>query len=119
MKLVIRRLWTTLLPFSPRGNQRSHEKLVLFLYWLGLFPAGFAGMVLAAKHMDTAKLFLGLLIVINLLSIMAVLYWSDLRFRISLELPLTCFAGYTYQLLCGFFKGQNKGVKPSPNASSI
>jgi 4-amino-4-deoxy-L-arabinose transferase-like glycosyltransferase len=98
-KLVIRRLWTTLLPFNPRGNQRLHEKLVLFLYWLILFPAGSVGIVLAAKHIDPAKLFLTALVVINLLSIMAVLYWSDLRFRISLELPLTCFAAYTYDIL--------------------
>lgn len=108
-KLVIRRLWTTLLPFNPRGNQRSHEKLVLFLYWLVLFPAGSAGIFLAAKHIDPAKLFLAALVLINLLSIMAVLYWSDLRFRISLELPLTCFAAYTYDILGHLLGRQEDG----------
>ena len=95
-KLVFRRLWTTLLPFDPRGDQRLHERIVLLLYWVMLFPAGITGMVFGLKRIEPRRALLGLLIVLNLLSIMAVLYWSDLRFRIGIDLLLGCFAGWAY-----------------------
>jgi hypothetical protein len=100
-RLVFRRLWTTLLPFNPRGNQRLHERIVLLIYWLGLYPAGLAGSFLAARRLDPRRALLLLVAVLNLLSMAAVLYWSDLRFRIAVDLPLACFAGFAYsELFC-------------------
>jgi hypothetical protein len=95
VKLAIRRFWTTLLPYNPRANQRLHERIVLFLYWLLVFPAGIVGMIVG-RRTEPGRLFLGLLIILNLLSIMAILYWSDLRFRVGIDLLLSCFAGWLY-----------------------
>jgi 4-amino-4-deoxy-L-arabinose transferase-like glycosyltransferase len=95
-KLAVRRFWTTLLPYDPRGNQRLHERVVLCGYWLLLFPAGIAGMALGLRRIDPGRALLALLIILNLLSITAVLYWSDLRFRIGIDLLLGCFAGWSY-----------------------
>jgi hypothetical protein len=95
-KLAIRRFWTTLLPYNPRANQRLHERVVLFLYWLLVFPAGIIGMIVGVKRTEPERLFFGLLTVLNLLSIMAILYWSDLRFRVGIDLLLSCFAGWLY-----------------------
>jgi 4-amino-4-deoxy-L-arabinose transferase-like glycosyltransferase len=95
-KLAIRRFWTTLLPYNPRANQRLQERFVLFLYWLLVFPAGIVGMIVGIRRTEPGRLFLGLLIVLNLLSIMAILYWSDLRFRVGIDLLLSCFAGWLY-----------------------
>ena len=39
---------------------------------------------------------LTLIIALNLLSIMAVFYWSDLRLRVGMDLMLGCFAGWFY-----------------------
>jgi 4-amino-4-deoxy-L-arabinose transferase-like glycosyltransferase len=95
-KLTFRRFWTTLLPYDPRGSQRLHERIVLFLYWLLVFPAGLVGMVVALKRIEFGRLLLGLLVILNLLSIAAVLYWSDLRFRVGIDLLLGCFAWWGY-----------------------
>jgi 4-amino-4-deoxy-L-arabinose transferase-like glycosyltransferase len=100
-KLVFRRLWTTLLPFDPRGNQRSHERIILSLYWALVFPAGILGMIFCGatidlRRIDPGRTLLALLIVLNLLAIAAVLYWSDLRFRVGIDLLLACFAGWAY-----------------------
>jgi 4-amino-4-deoxy-L-arabinose transferase-like glycosyltransferase len=95
-KLAFRRFWTTLLPYDPRGSQRRHERIVLFLYWLLVFPAGLLGMVVALQRIESGRLLLGLLVILNLLSIAAVLYWSDLRFRVGIDLLLGCFAGWGY-----------------------
>ena len=95
-KLAFRRFWTTLLPYNPRGSQRLHERIALFLYWLVVFPAGLLGMVVALKRTEYGRLLLGLLVILNLLSIAAVLYWSDLRFRVGIDLLLGCFAGWGY-----------------------
>jgi len=95
-KLVFRRLWTTLLPFNPRGSQRLHERIALSIYWLGLYPAGLSGLLLAARRLDPQRALLILLALLNLLSMAAVLYWSDLRFRIGVDVPLACFAGFAY-----------------------
>jgi 4-amino-4-deoxy-L-arabinose transferase-like glycosyltransferase len=100
-KLVFRRFWTTLLPYDPRGIQHLSERVVLFLYWLLVFPAGLVGMVVALKQIDTGRLLLGLLVILNLLSIAAVLYWSDLRFRVGIDLLLGCFAGWEYTEIFG------------------
>jgi hypothetical protein len=93
-KLAIRRLWTTLLPYDPRGSQRRHERLVLTAYWLLVYPAGMMGLLRAPK--GPAAKFLVLLICLSLASIMAVLYWSDLRFRVGIDLLLGCFAGWAW-----------------------
>jgi len=95
-KLSFRRFWTTLLPYNPRGSQHLQERIVLSLYWLSVFPAGLLGMVAALKRIEAGRLLLGLLVVLNLLSIAAVLYWSDLRFRVGIDLLLGCFAGWEY-----------------------
>jgi 4-amino-4-deoxy-L-arabinose transferase-like glycosyltransferase len=93
LKLSFRRLWTTLLPYDPRGNQHSHEKLILLVYWLLVFPAGFLGMFFSSKSIEPGRILLALLVILNLLAIAAVLYWSDLRFRVGIDLLLACFAG--------------------------
>jgi 4-amino-4-deoxy-L-arabinose transferase-like glycosyltransferase len=95
-KLTFRRFWTMLLPYDPRGSQRLYERIVLFLYWLPVFPAGLLGMVVALKRIEPGRLLLGLLVILNLLSVAAVLYWSDLRFRVGIDLLLGCFAGWLY-----------------------
>lgn len=100
-KLMFRRFWTTLLPFDPRGEQRWHERTVLLLYWLLVFPAGIIGAVASMKpKTEPKRALLGLVIVLNLFSIVAVLYWSDLRFRIGIDLLLACFAGWAYDQFC-------------------
>ncbi|MFZ1011561.1 MAG: glycosyltransferase family 39 protein [Candidatus Sulfotelmatobacter sp.] len=98
-KLAIRRLWTSLLPFAPRGNQRGYERAVLTLYWLAIFPAGMTGMFLRLRQPEARTLFLTIIIALSFLSIMAVLYWSDLRFRIGIDLLLGCFAAWIYDRL--------------------
>jgi len=108
-KLVFRRLWTTMLPFDPRGNQRLHERVVLLLYWLGLYPAGVGGLILAVRRLDARQALLIVLAFLNLLSIAAVLYWSDLRFRVAIDIPLACFAGYAWSHLFS-------GARQRPNS---
>jgi hypothetical protein len=54
------------------------------------------GMIVMPRRTEAGTILLGLLIVLNLLSIMAVLYWSDLRFRVGIDLLLNCFAGWYY-----------------------
>ncbi len=95
-KLALRRFWTTLLPFDPRGDQRLPERLALALYWLIVFPAGIVGMVLTVRRPEPARALLAVLVILDLASIVAVLYWSDLRFRIGIDLLLACFAAWAY-----------------------
>jgi len=98
VKMSFRRFWTALLPYDPRGNQHRSERLVLLLYWLVLFPAGIAGVFMWVRRsgIESGGVLLGLLILLNLLSIAAVLYWSDLRFTIGIDLLLGCFAAWAY-----------------------
>jgi len=100
-KLAFRRFWTTLLPYDPRGSQGRHERIILFLYWLLIFPAGLIGMVVSLRRLEPARLLPALLVILNLLSIAAVLYWSDLRFRVGIDLLLACFAGWGYAEVFG------------------
>jgi len=96
VKLTFRRFWTTLLPYDPRGKQRGHERIVLFAYWLLIFPGGLVGMIFSLKRIEPGRSLLALLVILNLLAIAAVLYWSDLRFRVGIDLLLACFAGWAY-----------------------
>ena len=96
VKLAIRRFWTALLPFAPRGNQRFHERVVLSIYWVAVFPAGIIGMVLCLRRPHSRTVLLTFIIGLSFLSIMAVLYWSDLRFRVGIDLLLGCFAAWFY-----------------------
>jgi 4-amino-4-deoxy-L-arabinose transferase-like glycosyltransferase len=112
-KLVFRRFWTTLLPYDPRGNQRGPERIVLTFYWLLVFPAGFAGIARALKHLEPGRLLLLALLGLNLASIAAVLYWSDLRFRVGIDLILACFAGWFYARKLG-----RSAIFPPLNANS-
>jgi 4-amino-4-deoxy-L-arabinose transferase-like glycosyltransferase len=98
-KLAVRRLWTCLLPYAPRGNQRWHERIALILYWIAIFPAGFAGLFFWLKRLEPRTTLLALIIALSFLSIMVVLYWSDLRFRIGIDLLLGCFAAWSYSEL--------------------
>ena len=108
-KLALRRLWTTLLPYDPRGQQRSYERVILFLYWLLDFPAGTVGLIMALKTgVEPGRMFLASLIVLNLGTIMAVLYWSDLRFRVGIDLLLACFAGWACDQFLSRRAGQNR-----------
>lgn len=109
-KLAVRRFWTSLLPYDPRGNQRRFERFALTVYWLLVYPAGLVGIALASKErlMHDWK-FLVLLIVLNLAAIAAVLYWSDLRFRIGIDLLLGCFAGVAYTSFLTFV-GSRRGI---------
>jgi hypothetical protein len=95
-KLALRRLWTTLLPYNPRGNQHWHNRVAFALYWLAIFPAGIVGLSVQVKRLDARSSLLALLVMLNLLSIMAVIYWSDLRLRVGIDLLLGCFAGWIY-----------------------
>jgi 4-amino-4-deoxy-L-arabinose transferase-like glycosyltransferase len=95
-KLTLRRLWTTVLPYDPRGRQRVPEKIILSFYWLLVFPAGVLGMIAACRRIEPGRVLLGILVVLNLLSVAAVLYWSDLRFRVGIDLLLGSFAGWAY-----------------------
>lgn len=106
-KLCLRRLWTSLLPFNPRGKQRRYWRIVSVLYWIAVFPAGIAGIVFGWKQMDSRHALLIGLIALNLLSIAAVLYWSDLRFRVGVDLLLGCFAAMTYEK---YLDAANSGV---------
>ena len=93
-KLVFRRLWTTLLPFSPRGPQGWYERIALSFYWIAVFPLGFVGIVIQArKGFDSIHALLLSILLIYVAAIAAVLYWSDLRFRLGSDLILGCFAG--------------------------
>jgi 4-amino-4-deoxy-L-arabinose transferase-like glycosyltransferase len=115
-KLAFRRFWTTLLPYDPRGNQRPHERAALFLYWLALFPAGFIGVAAQFKRIEAGRLLLALLIILNLLSIAAVLYWSDLRFRVGIDLLLGCFAGWAYSEL---LRRRRQEIRCTPSESVL
>jgi 4-amino-4-deoxy-L-arabinose transferase-like glycosyltransferase len=95
-KLAFRRFWTTFLPYNPRGQQHFYERAVLVLYWILVFPAGILGTIIGFQHLETERVLLGLLILFQLTAIAAVLYWSDLRFRLGIDLLLGCFAGWTY-----------------------
>ena len=119
-RLVVRRLWTALLPFNPRGNQRRTERIVLLLYWLAVFPAGIFGLIFGSTFGSTAggkrnlpafnqpgRMLLAVLMLLNLLSIAAVLYWSDLRFLVGIYLLLGCFAGLAYDELLDRGRARN------------
>jgi 4-amino-4-deoxy-L-arabinose transferase-like glycosyltransferase len=109
-KLALRRLWTTLLPYAPRGQQGWHERVILSLYWLLVFPAGTAGLIMTLKTgIEPGRMLLASLIVLNLATIMAVLYWSDLRFRVGIDLLLACFAGWACDQFLRRHAGQNLG----------
>ena len=60
-KLVFRRLWTTLLPFDPRGDQGLTERIALSIYWVGLYPAGICGALLSTGRLDAPRALLILL----------------------------------------------------------
>ena len=115
-KLAFRRFWTTLLPYDPRGSQHPYERIVLFLYWLLVFPAGLLGMVFALKRIDSGRLLLTLLVILNLLSIAAVLYWSDLRFRVGIDLLLACFAGWGYAEI--FLPQESWSITTAPSVAN-
>jgi hypothetical protein len=78
-----------------------HNRIAFVLYWLAVFPAGIAGMTVGLRRMEARTILLSLLIGLNLLSIMAVVYYSDLRYRVGIDLLLGCFAGWFYSEVLG------------------
>lgn len=117
-KMAFRRFWTTLLPFDPRGNQRSHERIVLALYWLAAYPAGIAGFFIWIKRfkIEPGSFLLVVLVLLNLMSISAVLYWSDLRFRVGIDLLLGSFAAWTYTELF-YYRQKSLGHREAAKSS--
>lgn len=110
-KLSLRRLWTTLLPFDPRGKQHWGERLLLGAYWLLVYPAATIGLICTLReHSGSQTNLLAWLIGLNLAAISAVLYWSDLRFRIGIDLLLGCFAGPLYARFLTKGNAQQQGV---------
>jgi hypothetical protein len=101
LELCARRLWTALLPYNPRGEQRWHTRVALLVYWLLVFPAGFMGLALVLRRRVERPTLLAVEIGVNLLAIVAVFFWSDLRYRIGMDLLLGCFAGWQYAVLWG------------------
>lgn len=98
-KLSFRRFWATLFPYDPRGHQHFGERVVLSLYWILIFPAGLWEMIRYFRRSETEKALLVVLILLNLMAITAVLYWSDLRFRVGIDLLLGVFAAWAYAKL--------------------
>jgi hypothetical protein len=118
LKLAVRRLWTSVLPYVPRGNQRLHERMALTLYWLAIFPAGAIGTLLWLRRMEPRTALLALIIALNFASIMAVLYWSDLRFRVGIDLLLSCFAAWSYSEFHPRFANRSINRKSGSSNSS-
>jgi hypothetical protein len=104
LKLCARRLWTALLPFNPRGEQRWHTRAALLGYWLLVFPAGTFGLAHVLRRGGEKPTLLAVEIGVNLLAIMAVFFWSDLRHRIGIDLLLGCFAGWQYTVLWSYWQ---------------
>jgi 4-amino-4-deoxy-L-arabinose transferase-like glycosyltransferase len=119
VKLSVRRFWTTLLPFDPRGSQHRSERLMLAVYWLLIYPAGIIGVIRALKVFSgpDTKLLVWL-IVLNLAAISAVLYWSDLRFRIGIDLLLACFAAWLYAQFLASRSEQKRGASERATAAA-
>jgi hypothetical protein len=81
-----------------------------------VFPAGLLGMVFPLKRIDSGRLLLTLLVILNLLSIAAVLYWSDLRFRVGIDLLLACFAGWGYAEI--FLPQESWSITTAPSVAN-
>jgi len=99
LKLCLRRLWTVLLPYNPRADQRLLQRASFTLYWLPVIPAGLLGAALQLRSRRKGPALLGLLVLTNLLALAAVMVHSDLRFRVGIDLLLACFAGWGYDEL--------------------
>ncbi len=49
VKLTARRLWTVLLPFNPRAEQRLVQRFAFTIYWLVVVPAGLVGIARSVR----------------------------------------------------------------------
>jgi hypothetical protein len=99
LKLSVRRLWTVLLPFNPRADQRPVQRLAFTIYWLLVVPVGLVGLAMSWPRLSAEARLLALVAATNLGTLAGVLVWSDLRFRVGIDLVLCSFAGWTYNRL--------------------
>jgi 4-amino-4-deoxy-L-arabinose transferase-like glycosyltransferase len=98
IRLAFRRLWTALLPFNPRGGQRWPERVALSIFWVMVFPLGLAVTVRTLRTpIEPAHILVATLILLNVAAIAAVLYWSDLRYRVGVDLLLACLAATKWE----------------------
>jgi hypothetical protein len=96
IKLSTRRLWTVLLPFNPRAEQRLVQRFAFTMYWLVVVPAGVVGIAMSVRWAPLEHRLLALVAATNLATLAAVLVWSDLRYRVGLDVILGSFAGWAY-----------------------
>ncbi len=99
VKLSVRRLWTVLLPFNPRGEQRLVQRFAFTIYWLVVVPAGLVGIAMSVRWPPLEPRLLALVAATSLATLAAVLVWSDLRYRVGLDIILGSFAGWAYSRL--------------------
>jgi hypothetical protein len=101
VKLTARRLWTVLLPFNPRAEQGLVQKLAFTMYWLVVVPAGLVGIAVSVRWSPLEPRLLALVAAASLATLAAVVVWSDLRYRVGLDVILGSFAGWAYSRLAG------------------
>jgi dolichyl-phosphate-mannose-protein mannosyltransferase len=96
LKLCLRRLWTLVLPYNPRADQRPIQRAAFALHWAAVVPGGLIGALVCLRRPRTHPALLGLLIAVNLATLAAVLIHQDLRFRVGVDLLLGSFGGWGY-----------------------
>lgn len=72
------------------------QRAAFAAYWLAIMPAGIISMFIQLRRPRQRMAMLVLLIAVNLATTAAVLIHQDLRFRVSIDLLLGCFAGWGY-----------------------
>ena len=95
LKLSAQRAWTMLLPFHPQQSRGTYQRIVLFGYWLAVFPAGLIGMIVYGVRSARGRLLIALLFAI-LAPAMLVYISADMRHRIPADLVFACLAGRLY-----------------------
>ena len=96
LKLCVRRLWTGLLPYNPRADQKFIQRTAFTIFWLAIVPVGLLGTALHLVLMPRRAVLLALLTAVNLAALVAVLITPDQRYRAGIDLLLGCFAGWGY-----------------------
>jgi hypothetical protein len=99
LKLTARRLWTVLLPFNPRAEQGLVQRFAFTMYWLVVVPAGLVGIAMSVRWSPLQPRLLALVAAASLATLAAVVVWSDLRYRVGLDVILGSFAGWVYSRL--------------------
>jgi len=96
LRLSLRRMWTLLLPFNPRADQRVHQRIAFLLYWMAVVPVGLMSLCTRLRGSRFPARLLGLLIIVQLLLLVFIYFTPDGRHRIGVDLLLGCFASVTY-----------------------